>query len=110
MIRAAAPGINADWVLRTIAGNRLVWHIQTLEGVERGFGAHNELESLVEANTGELLSQSALSSADIGTGTGPHAGTVGVVTSIDALCRNQKNSARKPTRYRMRRSQLSEYW
>jgi len=75
----AVPDYNAERVPRTVASYRLVWRIQTLEGVERGFGPHQELESIVDANTGELVSQRALSSD--ATGTGPNVGTVQVVTT-----------------------------
>lgn len=76
-----APGINAERVPRTVAGYRLVWRIETLEGVEHGFGPTNELESLVDANTGELFFQGPLSSDAIGPGTGPHVGTINLRTT-----------------------------
>lgn len=78
----AAPGINAERVPRTVSGYKLVWSIKTLEGVENGFGAHNELESFVDAQTGELISQRPLSSEVLGTGTGPHVGTVTINTKM----------------------------
>ncbi|RYY03727.1 MAG: hypothetical protein EOO53_07475 [Gammaproteobacteria bacterium] len=80
----AAPGINAERVPRTILGYKLVWSIKTLEGVENGFGPHSELESVVDANTGELISQRPLASEIVGTGTGPHVGTVSINTKQES--------------------------